>query len=339
MITERESLTISYLRAFAIFSVVCAHVSVVSDSFSETNTFICQLVSEIGAIGVGLFFSISGYLFKRKAKEAYKLPLFFSKKLHSLVIPWVIAASLVYLYVAIRKGGTVLDGILSILGYKSSYWYMAVLMIIYLMFCFVIKSSKETGWIALFILLSVISVILRYLGIIGQTILGVYLNVFNWCIFFAVGYVVAMNVDRLLKIIEKYKLPIIISSGIISTWALVVPLILKRDKFSYFCFWYIPIELLICIFLTTISFNLSNKNFKILKKIGDISYPIYLYNELLWAGLTVAIFNRYDSALLIIIRPFIVIACVCCELYLGSFIFGLFNKKDWFNKIVGARIR
>lgn len=336
MITKRESITISYLKAVAIFCVVCAHISSVPDSFSERSKYICGIINEIGAIGVGIFFVISGYLFRRKASTPYDIRNFFAKKSRTLVIPWVIAAFLVYMYVAIRKGGTIIDGILSIMGYKSSYWYLAVLMVLYFVFCFVRKSSNEIRWLVLSGCLSFLSVFLRYLGIIDSTVIGVYLNVFNWCIFFAVGYWGAIKYEIVIKIIQKKWLSVLGAS--IALIMLFVPYSLKIGKFSYFCFWYIPVELIICISIIGICFRLSEKENNLLIFIGKLSYPIYLYHELVWAGLIVAVCNRFDSIIMLIIRPFIVIFFVCVELYLGKIVFGVVNKKEVYYNIIGARL-
>ena len=62
MITEKESRIIYYIKAFAIFSVVCAHISLVPENFSTKSQYMCANINEIGAIGVGLFFCVTGFL-------------------------------------------------------------------------------------------------------------------------------------------------------------------------------------------------------------------------------------------------------------------------------------
>ncbi len=337
MISHRESNFLSYMKAFAVFSIVCAHISLVPDDFSIQTKFLCELVNEIGGIGVGVFFIISGYLFKRKAYEPYKVGEFFRKKIQAIVIPWFFAASLVYIYVAVRKGGSLIEGILSVAGYKSSYWYMAVLMILYLLFMGVIHSKHEQLWIGVCFLLSGISVLLRYFSIIQQDIFGVYLNIFNWTIFFALGYLCAMNRNVLVKIFSNKG--ILGASGISSAIFLLIPVSYDIGFFSYFSFWYIPAELVISLFLACICYCLSDRELKMLRYVGDMSFSIYLYHELVWAGLIVYIFNKIDSILLVLIRPVVVVILVLTELRIGELVFKALKKEILYYRFIGARFK
>ena len=70
-----------------------------------------------------------------------------------------------------------------------------------------------------------------------------------------------------------------------------------------------------------------------------MSFAIYLYNELVWAGLVVNIGNRFDSILLLLLRPLLVIFAVCFELEIGRWLFGKIKKENLFGKLTGVRVK
>lgn len=334
MIEERESKIIYILKAFAIISVVCAHISVVPDYFSPQSIYVNNILNEIGAIGVGLFFFLAGYLFAKKNTDD-KFSIFMKKKIKTLGIPWVVSATLVYLYVSLRKGGSLLGWILSLIGYMSSYWYLTVLFILYMAFFFVKKQQKGNIIALLLMLASVVSVFLRMIGIIESNALGVYLNVFNWSIFFALGYLNCTKNSVLYKS-NKYVMLIlaVATIGIIFLFP-----ILEIKKFSYFSYLYIPIEIAIIYISIQIAYAISAAKCRILKLLGMLSFSIYLYNELLWAGLIVNLGNKIDFWPLLLIRPILVLGAVVGELLIGRKIFALFNKTELFDSLTGVRLK
>lgn len=335
MISERESRIIYILKAFAIFSVVCAHVSLVPETFSTKSKFLCTLLSEIGAVGVGIFFCVSGYLFCITAYKNNTFKKFMFDKLVKIGLPWIISATLVYVYVAIRKGGSIEGWLISVVGYQSSYWFLSMLLIIQIIFYFVEK-CKHDIMLALFLMgTSIISVVLRKSGIIAQDSFGVYLNVFNWIIFFAVGYVIAKRKIKLYFI--RKSLPF---AGLLFVFTLLLlglP-ITKTGKISYYYYLYIPIEMVAILVCIGLAFRLSNKKRKKLEMVGKMSFAIYLYNELLWAGLIVHIGNNFDNCILIIARPIVVLTIVSIELWVGDKLFEFLGKKRQYEILTGVRI-
>ena len=187
MIEKKTSDIIYILKAFAIISVVCAHISSVPEYFSETSKYVNCVLNEIGAVGVGIFFAVAGYL-SGKQNAKYSFTEFVGKKTNAIFIPWMISSSLVYIYVSLRKGGSVWGWIVSTLGYMSSYWYLTIFSVLSILFFFIKKSEKDTLWALLLAVTAVASVIMRMTGIIEQDCFGVYLNVFNWGIFYSLGY-------------------------------------------------------------------------------------------------------------------------------------------------------
>ena len=70
-----------------------------------------------------------------------------------------------------------------------------------------------------------------------------------------------------------------------------------------------------------------------------LSFSIYLYNELLWAGLIVNLGNKIDFWPLLLIRPILVLCAVVGELLVGRKIFTLFNKTELFDSLTGVRLK
>lgn len=329
----RKSSTIYIMKSFAIFSVLCAHTAVVPDGFSPVTRYIACFMSEIGAIGVGIFFVISGYLFIVGTSRDKGYIYFFKNKIHSILIPWFISATLVYVYVAMRKGGSLSEYIMSMFGYLSAYWYLSVLVILYVLFYFISQGKHLVFGSIIMIILSGISVGCRMLGVINQNAVGVYLNVFNWSIFFAVGVLVGYK-----KICWKNNLILSILLAVIGiVFLLCYPLVSNRE-FSYFSFVYIPVELVIVYIVYLISSVLTQYNnwcVKLLRYVGRSSFAIYLYNDLLWSGLVVNLCNRIDSVILVIVRPFVVGICVILELSIGRKIAKRIGKEALFASLTG----
>lgn len=336
MISEKESRMIYILKAIAIVSVICAHISVVPDHFSKESIMVCAWLSEVGAIGVGIFFCVSGYLFAYGKDKEKSFVNFLMKKITTIGIPWIISASLVYFYVAVRKGGSFLGWLLSVVGYMSSYWFLSVLFALYLIYYFIRKAKRDTQLAIFMALLSIVSVVLRGLGVIRQDSLGVYLNVFNWSIFFSLGYILSkVDKKRLSKLLDK-KITIVLT---VVTAAVILMLpMCDIEKFSYFSYTYIPIEIVIIWTCMGWAYGLSNKIHAGLLLIGKMSFAIYLYNELVWAGLVANIGNKFDFWMLLLVRPVIVGGAVICELLIGRWIFGLFNKSRVFDALTGVRL-
>lgn len=175
--TINESKIIYILKAFAIFSIVCAHCSSIPEGFSSANMIASSLVSSVGALGVSVFFLLAGYFFGRNKRSFWE---FFKNKIFTLFIPWLFCGIVVYLYVYLRKGGLSVTGLLQwLLGNGSYLYYMTVLTACYLIyFCFI----KAKWFLYLTAIVSVISNILTSLNLYAAIGIPVnpYLNILNW---------------------------------------------------------------------------------------------------------------------------------------------------------------
>ena len=134
---EREY--IYSLKVLAVISIVSAHCVVIQQNSNELNILFSWMLEQIGSIGVGVFYIISGYLFYR---NKYCIKDFFKRKVKSLFIPWIVVGTGVYLYIFIRKGNLGISTWLAfILGDGSYLYFLTLLIIFYLIFFYYTKNN------------------------------------------------------------------------------------------------------------------------------------------------------------------------------------------------------
>lgn len=330
-----KSNTIYIMKGFAIFSVLCAHTSIVPRESSVMCKILSEIMNEIGAVGVGVFFVISGYLFYFWQLNNVSFKSFIIKKIKYILVPWVVSATLVYFYVAVRKGGSLKEFILLLVGYESSYWYLSILFVLYIVFYILTRAKHKTFCVVGMICMSIVSVCMRVVGIIPADAIGVYLNVFNWSAFFAVGVIIQSKSIKFLNSILCC-----VSICIICILSLALCERYFGQKFSYFAHYYIGVELIIVLAVYSVSELLARKDTivsKILIYVGRISFSLYLYHQLIWAGFIVNITNRYDKWYLIMLRPFVVGGLVVIELKIGDCLARKINKRELYGTLTGMR--
>ena len=336
MTEKRYENALTILRFFAICSVVCAHGTGVPEDFSQSSIYASYILLSLGTIGVGLFFFISGRLFLANKTYDQKFIPFLKNKIIKLVIPWFFASFLIWIYVSIRKGWNVLDLLLSTLGYGSSFWYMSVLFVLLLMFYFLLKFKNKILVLIISIIISLAFLILRGVGIIPNGNYWVYLNPFNWSIFFCVGALSTYIKTETFNADSKY-IPLVLSS-ILFVFSSVVVVFVSGDKISYFKWYYFLFELVSIIVFYCFSLFLSKFNATPLEFVGKKSFSIYLFSELVWAGLFAYLFNKYDNVILVLIRPICVLTCTLLELILGFVLFKLIKCEKVFTLLTGFKL-
>lgn len=190
---EKKNTVIYYIKSLAIISVVCAHCNSVPEITSDFCKSCSLILQNLGTAGVGCFFVISGYLFHYKIGKGKD---FFQKKFTGIVIPWIISATIVYLYVYLRRPPLSVTGWLNfVIGNGSYCYYLTVLLILYFIF-YILPFMRTKIALCICALIGVISSVWFYqIGSISP-----YLNVFNWIGFFAVGYYFQINKKSLEKI-------------------------------------------------------------------------------------------------------------------------------------------
>ena len=170
------------LRAIAIVSVVCAHCNVETNFSQGMVAWEAHILSNIGTVGVGLFIFSSGFFYKRYNIKQLK------RKVFTELIPWWLAASVVWLYVVLRKGGADIDAWLKfVLGYNSIYYFMVDLIVIKLIFT-ILNVIIENPFVIHFIciILNIVSILLISANCdIAPT---PYLNPLIFISYFSLGY-------------------------------------------------------------------------------------------------------------------------------------------------------
>lgn len=309
---QEERKYIYLLKAFAIFSTVCAHNAVLPEGANKAVSMIIWVMICLGTYGVPLFFFISGYLFY---SNKYTVKKFVIRKIKTIVIPWFFCATIVWLYVVLRKGGlSFLSWIEFIIGKEYSTYYMTMLLVLYVIYW---KTRRYDWFIYGSIFLSVIA-------IIGQSWFGwgwtnwlnpiavkPHFNPLNWAVYFALGMIVKKKclLGRTSAICRKYLWLwcslLMISAGI--HYVKEIP----WTYYSRYVLINIPLMAMIVMGICRI---LVEHNAEFLQKIGEYSFTIYLLHAL-GAGGIVWFTERLGWTVLILLRPFINIALVLAGIY------------------------
>lgn len=304
------------LRALACVCVVCAHSTPILTT--EGVAYGCaQALDYLGTMGVPVFFMISGFMFAFNQKT---LSAFWSGKLKSIVLPWFFCATLVWLYIVLRKGGISLGNWFAfVLGFGHSTYYLSVLMMLYLLFW---KRTKD--W-ALYgaVILTMVS-LLTTAWVVDPLTNGdfaqfYYLNPLHWAGFFAVG--VLINRKGLLQ-----KLQSLASSPYVLCLTLLIGVsygvLCKMNGypctyFSKFALVGFVANTVMLIGFATVLEKKDGVFVRLLIHIGKCSFPIYLLHQL-FTGIVSAITNALPFGVLVLARPAVVIGAILCGLWIAK---------------------
>ena len=171
------------MKALAILSVLFAHMPMPG---------FCGVVqTRAGVIGVVVFFTLSGFVFRRK-------PLldFWVGKLKSIVLPWLLAATITFVIHCLDDPADfgILNWLLWTIGSRTLYYFVPMLLVCYATFFFFPLSSRGS-----LILMGVgfASLLLTGTGIINfyqySAFTTNYLNPLNWLGYFAFGRWLRLN--------------------------------------------------------------------------------------------------------------------------------------------------
>lgn len=322
---ENERDYISALKIFAVISIVSAHSNYVPPDTNRWNILFSWILGEIGAIGVAIFFIISGYVFY---KNKYPLDQFFLRKVKTIFLPWFATGTLVYLYIALRKDGVSLYNWLGfILGYNSYLYFLSLLMFFYIIFFY---NSKNKILIYSSIFLSAISILLTAAGLLAK--INSYLNPFNFIIYFSIGLLIA-DKDNLMKLAQTcttYRKLL----GVIYITLLVLINIFEISSgyWGYSTLIVQPIAVLLVFGLST---KHSLYNDQVLR-LGRESFSIYLLHIPV-AGIIANIFNRFNLWPMTLFRPFIVIGITIVFISLYRYVSSKLKLSKILNPIIGIR--
>jgi len=322
---EREF--IHALKAFAIFSVICAHVASVDESFSTINIYLGRVLTTVGTIGVVVFLVVSGYLF---SGNKYSFFLFMKKRAVRLMLPWFFCGSMVYLYVFLRKNEIGLRSYLQFMIGKGSYlYYVTVLFVLYL-FAFAIRRNKIA--IVLLLVLSVSSIFCTALTFIPREY--AYINPLNWLTYFMVGLIIGdyHQLERIVVFIRMtFPFWILGSLGILyfaSKGDLDISSYWTKDFPFFVLFSFMSI--------VGICSSRAVQDSRLIIFVGKESYSIYLLHMPL-AGIVNHLCNSYDYFPLTAIKPFVVLFATAFSIALYIRIVMMFRKSDFLINLIGAR--
>jgi surface polysaccharide O-acyltransferase-like enzyme len=308
-----ESQVFYILRAVAIFSVLCAHSSYVSDS-SQISLFFSRLLLLYGLAGVPIFFINSGYYFYSRQITSYKI--FLNKKTDKIIIPWVFLTTIVYLYIALRKEGLDLGNyIYFIIGLGNYTYFLSVLMILYMFF---LKSRFSNFLIIFGVLFSILSMGLTTTG--HLSFIDPYINPFNWLLYFLLGIIIR-KFDLLFKIIfyvKPYRYYLLMILCLLSLFATI------NGFYPYY--WNIIAYFFIPIFIiTTVSFLYKYHTiFRSMIGVGKKTLPIYLIHSLFVGGI-VYFTNYYSLVFFVPFRPLITLLVTLAAIYIYTKLIRILN--------------
>lgn len=300
-ICSEERKFILVLKCVAIFCVVCAHLYPVPSQTGEMNRLVSDILNYIGTMGVPVFFIISGFLFAGSKKNCCD---FWKKRIKTLFLPWIFCYTVLYFYVILRKPGTI-SYIAMLLGYRSSAYYLSVLIMMYMLFW---KNNHITVYALM--VLSLLSIIstgwgwgLAYLNDIFGTY---FLNPLNWAFFFGMGILLRKSKKQLVELADiGYCLPLLC---FLSCAYFFVSHMINESVF-YFSRFAILGHIINVPMLFGIAKMLAYSTNTIFVEIGTYSFPIYLTHQL-FAGAIIMITNLCGNPICTGIRPFFVIGIV-----------------------------
>lgn len=185
-LTSEESDVFYCVKAFAILSVIAAHVNQINSS-STASLIVTTLWELYSKTGVVCFFYLSGFFFQRTQPWTE----FWKKKVKMIIIPWIVCGIGMYCLISfLNEKLSIAEMFGWILGYGTWFYYITVLLALYVIFG-ILKSYR---WLYFAMIMTLFSV--AFHDIFGENSFE-YLNIFNWCGFFALGQIVRKNrIDR-----------------------------------------------------------------------------------------------------------------------------------------------
>lgn len=298
----KHSNTISVIKAFAILTIICAHCSTVASTASAPVQFASYLLQSAGCIGVPIFLGISGWLF---ASKTYTFKTLVVKKASSLILPWFVIGTFVYLYVALRKGGDIYSYFAFLLGIGSYLYYMSVLMSLFLVFWLL---HRHAVFLTVLCILSLCSIVLSSLST------AAYCNPLNWILYFGIGFFLKQSghTEKILSFCTRFYLVFLsLALAVICLFAFF------RYPMNYWSHCYFLLLLPWVLAISGCARKWSEN--RILQTLGSYSFAIYLLHMPV-AGITVHFTQAFHSVAVVLLRPFFILCCTFILLRLYEFV-------------------
>lgn len=317
---KEHSERIWVIKAAAVFAIVSCHCLSVRDGLSKIGEIEVWFWESWNWLGVPVFYLLSGFMLRREGS----FKSFLLKKVKSLVLPWIITGTAVWLYIVLRKGNMTIENWADYVLLKKSYLYFMTDLCIFLLLYWILLKKRALVYIftlylaAGLFLGSYCNIVLPGTGgVIGQ-----YIYLGNMLLF-GIG-VCMQEVRGIWDIDAKW--------GWVFGAVVLGVIVLNTFKLSF------PFENVVAAISFIMMIYCLCKRFashSLLVKLGKDSFAIYLCH-MPAAGTVANLMNRIpflDG--LIILRPFLVI--VITEVLLLLFI-KICRERKWALMMVGKRV-
>ena len=267
---------IDNIRAIAIISVVIGHsIILYSNSWNlynslQSSAFFNYLMLFIGAYQMPLFFSLSGYLFAKTRGKSMDFLKYISKKFRRLIIPFIVIALFWMIPIKMLLHYPYYDGmsyptilIRFLKGYHLGHlWYLPTLFFIFVIMYCVVKlfGDKEKTYIIAFGITMCLNCFHERLPLL-KLIYPVYIYRFAWS--FVLGTILYKT--KLITYIKSFSKAITIITVIITI----------LHVFN----WIINDTIVATAIILTAYLIMPNKSIRLLEKISNHSYGIYLLHS------------------------------------------------------------
>lgn len=106
LLAQRESDAIWIMKAIAVLAIVSCHCCEVDPNMGIINQIANYFFEAWMRFGVPVFYFLAGYFFRWDEEGIFH---FWKKNLITIIIPWCVTGTAVWLYVVLRKGGRRMD--------------------------------------------------------------------------------------------------------------------------------------------------------------------------------------------------------------------------------------
>lgn len=325
---EIDSKAMYGLSAFAILSVICAHMKL-GLHIDDSGYIADKIIDLYGTIGVGAFFIKSGLFFHWENGDTL---FFLRKKINSIIVPWLIWGNITKIVADyISNSSFSLRGQIQwVLGYKSLYYFVPVLIELFILF----KFAKTLRAVAFLIIMGIISNILTIAGFLRTNeYFTPYMNPFNWVPFFGIGVglrLILMGNPRGNKL-NKKNMSKCLALELFFVFTIGVFVIVNDLRITYWESWSILFELLGIGVIYYIAWWTRNISF--LGFVGRNSFFIYLTHIQVCGVINTRLPN---NGFFYFIKPILALGVmsgtVCAIIWAAKLI-----KKDRYLSIVGIK--
>ena len=320
---QKISSTVTVARAFALISIVCAHIG-----FTENTPYaITKIYSAFASIGVICYLLCSAYYYNPKK---YTFVGLLKNKAITIGLPWIFLGTVGYLYKAIiGRSFSVIEYLKWIIGNGSFLYFLTILILCFLIF-------YRTNNIILYCAISVniISLILTATGILVPMISALhitnYLNIFNWIGVFALGMLIKqINPEKLYSFLRKSRF---VAIGLFAVAVLLICIFdVKVGYFSYIGIWLELLGTLAILGISTIGILES----KLFYDISNLSFTIYLVHMMV-----IGVFDRVYNLHFILqaVSVFIIIGICYGVLFVGRWLIKLIKLDKYLFRYLALEI-